>query len=424
MVRCHFPKYGEGNETLERLTSPSKRVRVLFVNSGILGHQSVHRLLEQTIGRVPEMESCHIDLSQGLSVTDRLIRRLLCLRPPGALARRCHNLDLARWRHELHCGLLAARRIRDCERGRGAFDLIHFHPQATAYCSLRRMKRTPAIVSLDCTPHLAGQAVSALERWTYRPNVVQDGKVLRAAAAIVSPSRWAADDLAKSYPDCAGKIHVLPYPVHLELFEETWIQERYRRTSAGLDVPARVLFMGGDFLRKGGPELLEAWNQGGFGASARLQLVTNWPLPARTLPAGVERVPDIAAYSRAWRDLWREADLFVMPTRSEAFGMVYQEAAAAGLPCIATGINAIPEIIEHGETGLLIDPGDIRGLIYSLRTLLASAELRRRMGTAARRRIERLSSPQQYTAKLVSLIHCVRVPRPRESIWAQPQIIA
>ncbi len=401
-----------------------KQLRVLFINSGILGHQSVHRLLEQTVQAVPQMEPCHIDLSQGLSVTDRVIRRLMCLRPPGVLGRECQNMDLARWRHELHCGLLAARRIRDCERWNRKFDLIHFHPQATAYCSLRRMKKTPAIVSIDCTPGLAGQDVSALERLTYRPNVAHDGKVFRAAAAIVSTSKWAADDLARAYPDCTGKINVLPYPVRLEMFDEGWVHERYVRASApgcGTGVGrisnpshqdrattgVRVLFVGGDFPRKGGLELLEAWSRGGFAGSARLQLVTNWPLREQDLPAGVLLVKNISAYTPAWRQLWREADVFVMPTRSEAFGMVYQEAAAAGLPCIATRINAIPEIIAHGETGLLVDRGDIPGLIQALRTLVGGAEVRRRMGAAARRRIQALSSPENYTAKLVSLIRSV-----------------
>jgi glycosyltransferase involved in cell wall biosynthesis len=166
----------------------------------------------------------------------------------------------------------------------------------------------------------------------------------------------------------------------------------------------RLLFIGGDFPRKGGPELLDAWSQAGFAGSACLELVTNWPLPERELPAGVRLVKNVSAYTPAWRQLWREADVFVMPTRSEAFGMVYQEAAAAGLPCIATRINAIPEIVAHGETGLLVDPGDTSGLMQALRTLVASAELRRRMGAAARARMHALSSPDAYAAKLVALI--------------------
>ena len=46
-----------------------------------------------------------------------------------------------------------------------------------------------------------------------------------------------------------------------------------------------------------------------------------------------------------------------MPTRNEAFGLVYQEAAAAGLPAIGSRLNAVPEIIADGDTGLLVTPG-------------------------------------------------------------------
>ena len=49
-----------------------------------------------------------------------------------------------------------------------------------------------------------------------------------------------------------------------------------------------------------------------------------------------------------------------MPTRNEAFGLVFQEAAAAGLPAIGTRLNAIPEIVADGETGILVHPGHVR----------------------------------------------------------------
>ena len=76
------------------------------------------------------------------------------------------------------------------------------------------------------------------------------------------------------------------------------------------------------------------------------------------LPTGVDLVGGVTPYTEAWRDIWRAADVFVMPARAEAFGMVYQEAAAAGVPVIAPRINAVPEIVEHGVTGVLVPPGD------------------------------------------------------------------
>jgi glycosyltransferase involved in cell wall biosynthesis len=69
----------------------------------------------------------------------------------------------------------------------------------------------------------------------------------------------------------------------------------------------------------------------------------------------VRLIRGVSPYTASWRELWRQADFFVMPTKHEAFGMVYQEAAAAGLPVVATNLNAIPEIVEDRVTGILVD---------------------------------------------------------------------
>jgi glycosyltransferase involved in cell wall biosynthesis len=308
-------------------------------------------------------------------------------------------------------GLLAGRRIRAAER-QGPFDILHFHTQAAAYTSLARMRRTPAIVSIDCTQHLASQeAASRVAELSYRPNIIHDGFVFRAAAAITATSQWAGRDLAAVYPDCAAKLHVIPYPVNLDAFGRDWIDERRKRTR-GADNRTRVLFIGGDFPRKGGPELLDAWCAGGFAGRAELDLVTDWPIRADEVPAGVNLVGGVQPYTDRWLDLWRRADLFVMPTRHEAFGMVFQEAAASGIPAVATRINAIPELVEDALTGLLVGPGDRRALAGAIGTLLDSPDLRHRMGSAARHRIERCGAPASYAAKLGSIIE--RLPRPED----------
>ena len=108
--------------------------------------------------------------------------------------------------------------------------------------------------------------------------------------------------------------------------------------------------------------MLEAWEIVGFAQLADLILVTEWPLQRRraALPAGVRQLRSIRAQTAEWPEIWRSADLFVMPTRNEAFGLVFQEAAAAGLPAIGTRLNAIPEIVADGETGILVHPGHVR----------------------------------------------------------------
>jgi glycosyltransferase involved in cell wall biosynthesis len=69
----------------------------------------------------------------------------------------------------------------------------------------------------------------------------------------------------------------------------------------------------------------------------------------------------------------------------EAAGLVNLEASAAGLPSVASDIGGIPEFVRHGETGLLVPPGDAGALAKALLSLQADPARRRAMGASARR---------------------------------------
>jgi glycosyltransferase involved in cell wall biosynthesis len=383
-------------------------IRVLFVNGGILGLASFHSFLREYLPQQSAIEGRHIVLTEDLSLFDRAVRRALCQRVwiDGAFGIR--NLDLARFRHELHAGLLARRRI--AAAGPEPFDVIHFHRQATAYASLGLMRRIPSVVSMDCTQECVEQdAASAIERASYGPNVRFDGAVFRRATAIISTSRWAAQSLRRMYPDCATPVHVMANPVLLSHFDRAWIEARQARARAG--AKPRFLFVGGDFPRKGGADLLDAWQAGRLHERAELELVTNWAVPA-ALPPGVTVTRNIAPHSPAWRACWAAADAFVMPTRNEAFGLVYQEAAAAGLPAIGTRHNAVPEIVLDGETGLLVPPGDPAALQAALGALAGSAELRHRLGARGREIIERVADPATCLGGLTAILTDAAAGRP------------
>src|SRR3982750_1142960 len=315
--------------------------RVAFVNGGILGLLSYAAWLRRTFPDDRDIHAGHFVLPEKLDLRDRIGRRVLCqklLPDAGGV----HNLDLVRLRREYNTGLTARRRL--LARGLEHFDVLHFHRQATAYASLDLMEQRPSIVSIDATQTCVMQdTTSAAERWALGFNSRRDGKIFRRAAAIVSTSRWAERDVRRLYPDCTTPIHVLPNPVMLDLFDPTWIDERAARRNAR----PQCLFMGGDFPRKGGYDLLRAWEAGGFASRADLVLVTDWTLN-RPLPAAVSQQRGIQGSTPAWSEVWHAADIFVMPTTNEAFGLVFQEAGAAGLPTIATRLNALPEIVPHG----------------------------------------------------------------------------
>jgi glycosyltransferase involved in cell wall biosynthesis len=372
-------------------------VNALFVNSGILGQQTFARFVDRAfVGFQQGLRGTQIVLAERLTPGERALRRLLCLPlwPPGAGGLK--NLDLLRFRAELHAGLLARRRIRQLERAGQRFDVLHFHRQATAYASLGRMRTTPSIVSIDCTQRpVLGQAAHRVEAASYAPNVRRDGEIFRAARLIVSTSRWAAACVRKEYPDCTTEIAVMPDPVQLDAFDPEWIEARRARAQTPGYRP-RVLFMGGDFQRKGGHDLLSCWRDAAMGERAALDIVTAAPIAPDRLAPGVTVHLGVTAHSASWRALWRAADLFVLPTRDEAFGLVFQEAAAAGLAAIGTTINAVPEIVDDGRSGFLVPPACREALATALERLIASAELRHEMGSRARQTIVRTADPDEY----------------------------
>lgn len=91
--------------------------------------------------------------------------------------------------------------------------------------------------------------------------------------------------------------------------------------------------------------------------------------------------------AEATREQLQRAHVFVLPSRSESFGIANLEAMACSLPVVSTRTGAIPEYIEHNVNGLLFDPGDAKGLAHELRRVVESADLRKRLATAARQQV-------------------------------------
>ena len=83
----------------------------------------------------------------------------------------------------------------------------------------------------------------------------------------------------------------------------------------------------------------------------------------------------------------RSLDLFVLPTEEEALGTAFVEAMAAGVAVIGCRVGGVPEVVQEGETGLLVPPGDPAALGDAVRFLLADGERRRGMGAAGRRAV-------------------------------------
>jgi rhamnosyl/mannosyltransferase len=118
------------------------------------------------------------------------------------------------------------------------------------------------------------------------------------------------------------------------------------------------------------------------------------------------------------RVLLHACDVFVLPSldRSESFGIAQLEAMACGRAVVSSDLPTGVRIVNrHGETGLLVPPGDTEALAEALNRLLSNDTVRRNLGQAARLRVERESRPGVMIERTVALYHEVISDRAKVS---------
>jgi glycosyltransferase involved in cell wall biosynthesis len=216
--------------------------------------------------------------------------------------------------------------------------------------------------------------------------------LFQGAARLLPWSSWTAESLIQDYGVDPRRVEVLPAGVDLEQWHSAGRVPREQ---------VRILFVGGNFERKGGALLLEAFRSLPEGM-AELSLVTNSNVPS--LP-GVNVYHNIMPNSEALLELYRNSDIFVLPSHGEAFGIAAVEASAAGLPVIATCSGGLPDIVVDKETGFLIPVGDLMSLSTRLRTLVENSGLREIMGQAAYQRAKSRFDAKKNAARLVQILH-------------------
>jgi len=113
-------------------------------------------------------------------------------------------------------------------------------------------------------------------------------------------------------------------------------------------------------------------------------------------------------------DYHREADVFVLVPRTEAFGNVFAEAAAAGLPVVGSAVGGVKDLVEPGVNGLLVSPDDPEGTAAAI-ARLADDELRTEMGRRNRAMAEKRLSWEAVTASYMSVYRELR-ERPRPAV--------
>lgn len=142
----------------------------------------------------------------------------------------------------------------------------------------------------------------------------------------------------------------------------------------------RILFIGVEWERKGGPELIEAF-QNVHRAFPNATLTIVGCSPDLQVP-GVEVVGRVSLGQVA--ELISQASIFCMPSHIEPFGIAVVEAARSGLPVIGTPVGGMLESIVDGETGILVPAGNVAALEEALGRLVADPPLCQRMGASGR----------------------------------------
>jgi glycosyltransferase involved in cell wall biosynthesis len=102
-------------------------------------------------------------------------------------------------------------------------------------------------------------------------------------------------------------------------------------------------------------------------------------------------------------DVWKTIDIHVHASLLDSLPNAIIESMSLGKPAVVTSVGGIPEIVEDGETGLIVPPGDSEGLARALLRLLREPELAQRLGKAARNRYQKRYRPEVMTRRLESL---------------------
>ena len=282
-------------------------------------------------------------------------------------------------------------------------DVIVYNTQVPAVLGGRVARRRPYVLCLDDTPILKDSVADVYGvpsegrgpvRWLkHRWNC----EVFGGASALAPWSSWAAKSLVEDYGAAPDRIEVIPPGVDTGV----WPVAEHTSTSGE---PMRLLFVGGDFERKGGPMLLEALDRIPPGA-VEAHIVTTAdvaPRPGIVVHRGLR--PGDAALA----ELYRSSDAFVLPSRFEMFGIAAVEAAAAGLPVILTSVGGLADLVQDGVTGLLIAPDETGQLVRAIELLAGAPETRRRFGRAAHERAVAEFDAEKNARRLLDLaLDCI-----------------
>ena len=233
------------------------------------------------------------------------------------------------------------------------------------------------------------EAIGAALSRTTRAHLALERRALGRARALLAPSQFMKRELDRRFP---GKpVSVVPNGVDLERYRPDAADRAAVREELEAGDRLVALFAGHGWTRKGLVPAVEALALArSRGADAELWVAGEGD-PARygaiAETHGVRRHVRFLGPRRDLDRLLRGADVLVLPSSFESFGLVVLEAAASGVPALATATGVVEELAGDGEGGLVVER-EPEQIAAALTALAADPGRRAAMGLAARRRAE------------------------------------
>jgi L-malate glycosyltransferase len=128
---------------------------------------------------------------------------------------------------------------------------------------------------------------------------------------------------------------------------------------------------------------------------------------------GIDRQVRIASWPGSIADIWSIVDIHVHASHYDSLPNAIIEGMSIGRPAVVTSTGGITELVGHEETGLVVPPRNPDALAHALSRLLRNADLRHRLGAAAKRRFDERCAPA-VTARSVERIFCDLVAARRQ----------
>jgi len=192
--------------------------------------------------------------------------------------------------------------------------------------------------------------------------IALERQIYMSSLMVFTRSSNITNSLIEQYDCPSDKVACVYVGVNVPASEKNSGQEKYASKN--------ILFVGLDWERKGGPDLLEAFQQV-LKAHPDAHLTIIGPKPS-------VHVPNCTILGKLPLDAllpyYESASIFCLPTKLEPFGVVFVEAMSHRLPIVATDIGAIPDFVTNGKNGYLVSPGDTAGLAHVLVKLLDDPE--------------------------------------------------